>query len=265
MGPHHHDMTASYGFGLFPLPAYRAASRGDWRVRVHLRSLADGYLGTTAMENRAVLTRGRRVWMSTGLLEQESHAWHVHSARGVVVAAGLGLGMYAYAAAMKPEVERVIVGEVSEDIIALMQEAAGFEHWACRDKVTIIQSDTLSPGFADQVARCANGRRVDYLYADIWPNFPAAEAPAETARMVAALKPCAAGWWGQELSFGQHCRANHLAADEETLRAYFAAVGVPVPPLTAGYAAFCRTAMAAHGLGERKSLRQRMAMLFGRA
>ena len=39
--------------------------------------------------------------MSTGLMEQESHAYHVNAAGGVVVVAGLGLAMYAYAAAVK--------------------------------------------------------------------------------------------------------------------------------------------------------------------
>ena len=111
--PHHASLLATYGFGLFPLPSYRPVELGDWRVRLHLPSRGDGYLATQALESRAVLTRAGKVWMCTGLLEQESHAWHVHCARGTVVVAGLGLGMYAYAAAMKPEVERVIAGRGS--------------------------------------------------------------------------------------------------------------------------------------------------------
>ena len=47
-----------------------------------------------------------------------------------------------------------------------------------------------------------DARRPDYLFADIWHTCAAPKAPEETATMVAALKPKAAGWWGQELSFG---------------------------------------------------------------
>ncbi|HJW23454.1 MAG TPA: hypothetical protein VJ576_01040 [Rhodocyclaceae bacterium] len=263
--PQHHDaLTAAYGFGLFPLPAYRPARRGDWRVATHLPSIGDGYVSTAAVEARAVLSRGREVWMSTGLLEQESHAWHVHCARGVVVTAGLGLGMYAYAAAMKPEVDLVVAADISTDVIALMAEAAGFGHWPCRDKMRIVEADALGPAFPAAVAEATGGRPVDYFYADIWPAFPAAEAPAQTAEMVCALGPRAAGWWGQELSFAEHCRARHRPADEDGLRAYFTETGVPAPPFTAGYAAFCRDAMAAYGLGEGRPFWRRLRQLLNR-
>jgi hypothetical protein len=264
MPPHHDALTAAYGFGLFPLPAYRPASRGDWRIDTHMHSLADGYLSTTAIEARAVLTRGRDVWMSTGLLEQESHAWHVHCARGIVVTAGLGMGMYVYAAATKQCVDLVIAADISPDIIALMQQATGFDHWPCRDKVRIIEADALGFDFAARVAECTGGRPIDYLYTDIWPNFPAAEAPAQTAEMVRALRPKAAGWWGQELSFGQYCRRSGCPADEDGLRAYFTEISIPAPPFTPGYAAFCRDAMVGKGMGATKPFWRRLGSLLRR-
>lgn len=260
---HHETLMAAYGFGLFQLPTYRPASREGWRIGVHMPSLGDGYLGTTAIESRAVLTRGREVWMSTGLLEQESHAWHVHCARGVVVTAGLGMGMYAYAAAMKENVDLVIAADISADIIALMREASRFDHWPCRDKVRIIEADALSSDFPTRVAACSGGAPIDYLYADIWPNFPAAEAPAQTAEMARALHPKAAGWWGQELSFAQYCRASECPRNEESLCAYFAATGIPTPPMTPGYAAFCRDVMAAWGMGETQRFWRRLRKLVG--
>lgn len=260
--PQHHDaLTAAYGFGLFPLPAYRPASRGEWRISTHMPSLADGYLSTTAIEARAVLMRGREVWMSTGLLEQESHAWHVHCARGIVVTAGLGMGMYVYAAAMKQSVDLVIAADISPDIIALMQQATGFDHWRSRDKVRIIEADALGPDFAAKIAGCTGGQPIDYLYADIWPNFPAAEAPTQTAEMARALVPKAAGWWGQELSFAQYCRRSESPADEDSLRACFNETGIPAPAITPGYAAFCRDAMRAYGMGETKPLWRRLGNL----
>src|SRR5699024_10160230 len=118
-----------------PVPPYRPARQGDWKISIHSRGLGDGYLTRAVLEQRVVLTRGRRVWMSIGLLETESHAWHVHCAEGIVAVAGLGLGMYAYAAAMKPDVEMVIVAEISADIIELMKASTDFDSWSCRDKV----------------------------------------------------------------------------------------------------------------------------------
>lgn len=236
--PHHPELLAAYGFGLFPLPTYRPAELGDWRVRIHLPSRGDGYLATQALESRAVLTRAGKVWMSTGLLEQESHAWHVHCARGTVVVAGLGLGMYAYAAAMKPEVERVIVADLSPEIIALMRAATDFDRWPCRDKVTLLEADALSEDFARGVEDANDGRPIDYLYADIWPNFPADEAPAQTAAMVRRLQPKAAGWCGPGTGLGLRLRrARGAALDTAALEAWFAELSIPLPPVEAGYVA----------------------------
>lgn len=262
MQQRHDALTAAYGFGLFRVPAYRPASRGEWRVRTHMPSLGDGYLATHAIESRAVLTRGRDVWMSTGLLERESHAWHVHCARGVVVTAGLGIGMYAYAAAMKTSVDRVIAADISPDVIALMQQAAGFDRWPCSDKVKIIEADALGADVAARVAECTGGEAVDYFYADIWPNFPAAEAPAQTAAMARALRPRAAGWWGQELAFAEYCRRRPCHADEHSLHAYFAETGIPAPPITAGYAAFCRDVTIANDMSGTQPLWRRLANSF---
>lgn len=258
---HQDALTAKYGFGLFPLPAYRPVSQGDWRITTHMPTMADGYLPTTAIEAHAVLKRGRTVWMSTCLLEQESHSWHVHCAQGVVVVAGLGMGMYAYAVAMKPSVDLIIVADISPDIIELMKESTNFDHWPCREKVRIIEADALSPGFAAQVAGHAGGRQIDYFYADIWPNFPAAEAPAQTAKMAHALGPKAAGWWGQELSFGQYCQRTECAPDEASLRACFTELEIPMAPVTSGYVDFCRDAMSANGMGPRTSIWKRLGIL----
>ena len=257
--PHHASLLATYGFGLFPLPSYRPVELGDWRVRLHLPSRGDGYLATQALESRAVLTRAGKVWMCTGLLEQESHAWHVHCARGTVVVAGLGLGMYAYAAAMKPEVEHVIVADLSPEIIALMQASTDFERWPCREKLTLIEADALSEDFARRVAEACSGQTIDYLYADIWPNFPADEAPAQTAAMVRRLQPKAAGWWGQELALAYACRARGVPLDAAALAAWFAEQGVPLPPVSAGYVDFCRAVGAAYGCNRPPSPWARMS------
>ena len=118
-------MQAAYGFTLFPLPRYREARLGRWRVVRHLASLGDGYISGPVVEPaRYVLYHSRTAWMSTGLMEQESHALHVDQARGLVIAAGFGMGMFAFAACAKPEVERIIVAERTPEVVALMRQAA---------------------------------------------------------------------------------------------------------------------------------------------
>lgn len=240
----HRLMLERYGFGLFPLAAYRDVSVGGWRMVGYGAAPVEGYLSGLTMESRRhVLHQGRTAWMSTGLMEQESHAFHVHAARGTVVVAGLGMAMYAYAASLKPEVDRVVIVERSPEVIAIITEAAGLADWPESRKIRLIQADALSPDLAATVRAATEGQRPDYLYADIWAVCGAAEAPTDTATMVAHLDPVAAGWWGQELSLGQWCRAQGRLPDEPGLHAYARQAGVPIP-VTSGYARFCQDVIA---------------------
>jgi hypothetical protein len=233
----HARMQASYGFGLFALPRYREACLGDWRLVRHLASLGDGYASGPLVEPaRYVLYHSRTAWMSSGLMEQESHAFHVEEARGLVVAAGFGIGMFAYAACSKPEVERVVVVEKTPEVVALTRYAARVDEWPGRDKLTIVHADALGGDLARHMT--VEGRQPDYLFADIWHKCAAPNAPGETAAMVAALRPKAAGWWGQELSFGLWCRDRRRFPDLGALGEYAVAIGVPIP-VSPGYLAFC--------------------------
>jgi hypothetical protein len=239
-------MQTFYGFGLFALPHYRETRLDDWRLVRHLASLGDGYASGPVVERtRYVLYHGRTAWMSSGLMEQESHAFHVEQAKGLVVAAGLGIGMFAYAACAKREVERVVVVERAPEVIALTRRAAQMDDWLGRDKLTIVHADALASNLASLVP--VEGRRPDYFFADIWPTCAAPNAPAETATMVAALRPHAAGWWGQELSFGLWCMEHRRPPDETSLRDYIASLGVPIP-VSPGYLAFCADVIAANRL-----------------
>lgn len=238
-------MLARYGFGLFPIPRYRDASVGPWRVARYGRGPVEGYLPGMVLEpERHVLHHGRIAWMSTSLMELESHAFHVHQATGVVVVAGLGMAMYAHAASLRPEVLRVVVVERAAEVIAVAGAAAGMDYWPRRDKVVVVQADALGDELAERVLEATGGRRPDYLYADIWAELAAAQAPGDTAAMVRALQPEAAGWWGQELSFGRWCQERGQAMEPAALMAYAQEVGVPIPA-GAGYAAFCRDVAAA--------------------
>jgi hypothetical protein len=254
-------MLEAFGFGLFPLPAYRQTRHEEWQVVRHLASLADGYASGTGVEpERYVLYHGRTAWMSTGLMEQESHAWHVAQATGNVVAAGLGLGLYAFAASLKPEVERVVVVEREPAVIAVAAAAADIASWPGRHKLLLLEGDALAPETARAVMDAIGGRPPDYLYADIWPVCADARAPAETAAMVAALTPRAAGWWGQELAFVHWCRDQALDITPAAFARYAAETNVPVP-VSAGYVTFCAEVGLANGLppgAARRTIWQRL-------
>jgi hypothetical protein len=245
--PGRHDrMVAAFGFGLFALPRYAEVKGKGWHVRHHLPSMSEGYLSQSFIEgNRFVLYEGRRPWMSTGLFEVESHAWHVHAAHGLVVVAGLGMGMYAYAVSQKPEVSQVVIIERDPRVAEIIEEAAGFSQWPHRDKIQLLLADALDPDLAAKVALFTDGRAADYFYADIWPLTPDASAPLQMREMVQRLAPKSAGWWGQEFNFGQWCLASGTEPDEAALRGYLAEQGLDVP-VTAGYGAFCRALLAAN-------------------
>ena len=150
-------MLEAYGFGLFALPRYTEAkggARGEtWHLRHHLPSMSEGYLTQSFVEgNRFVLYEGRKPWMSTGLFEVESHAWHVQAAHGLVVVAGLGMGMYAYAVSQKPEVTQVVIIERDPRVAEVLEQAAAFSNWPGRAKIQLLLADALDEDLAAKVA-----------------------------------------------------------------------------------------------------------------
>jgi len=238
------EFREAYGFGIpVAMPAYGGASRGPWSLASRRGGVGEGYVSTNTVEAPYhVLRRDGVTWMSTAFLELESHAWHLHKARGLVAVAGLGMGLYACAAAARPEVDEVVVAEVDADVIALFGLTADHApEVAC--KVRIVHGDAAGPAFADALG----GRRPDYLYADIWPTYPDPDAPGWTRGLVEGLRPHEAGWWGQEAAFAHRCLDGGIDMDEAALGTFLNDVGVPCV-VTGGYAAFCRDVATAHGL-----------------
>jgi hypothetical protein len=239
-------MLARYGFGLFSLPRYAEAKGQGWHLRHHLPSMSEGYLTQSFVEgNRCVLYQGRIPWMSTGLFEVESHAWHVHNAHGTVVAAGLGMGMYAYAVARRPEVTRLVVIERDPRVVEVLEAAAGLSSWPDRGKISILLADALDEDLAAKVAEQTGGAEIDSFYADIWPVTPDDTAPDQAKAMVERLKPKTAGWWGQEFNLGRWCLTNGRELDQAAMADYFAEMSMPVP-MTEGYLLFCQDLLAAN-------------------
>ncbi len=247
------DMRESYGFGLpLAIPRYRSGARGAWRVTARQGGVGrpgDSYLSEDSIEpDHHVLWREDVAWMSTGLLELQSHAWHVSQSRGTVVAAGLGLGMFAAAAAAKPEVTRVIVAECDPDVIALHAEIGGLDGPGS-EKIEILRCDAASRGFVEAVGLRLAGAEIGYAYADIWPTYPDPDAPRWTREWVGRLGAGRSGYWGQEVEVAQR---SWNAGDRLTLssaRRILAEIGVRCD-LDDGALEFLRDVASAHGVSE---------------
>lgn len=236
-------MQEAYGFGLFAPPRYRDARIGNWEVARYGPAWVEGYCSGSRREPfRHVLRQGRTPWMSSSRFELESQCWHLACAQGTVVVLGLGLGLFVHAAAAKPEIERLIVVERAPEVVALLRAAADFDAWPGQAKIALIEADALADDLPARVAT-AGGVQVDYLYADIWPRCPAAEAPATTARIATALGAKAAGFWSQEVSLALWLREQGRVADIAGVRAFFQDCGLAAP-ITEGYARFCADVMA---------------------
>lgn len=234
------EYERTYGFGLpWAIPNYQPSDVGAWSLRSRRGGIYESYLAETCVEKpHDVLCHNGDAWMSTSMLEIESHAWHLHCSKGNVLIAGLGMGMFLHAVAAKPDVDHVVVLELDAEVIELFKKTTDFDNWPFRNKITIINSNALCPYASDTVKMAFSDERPDYLYVDIWPVFPAVEAPSDTRAMIAIHDPLSAGWWGQEVEYGLWIEAGNRQIDADDLQAFFAHQGLNVP-LTTGYVKFC--------------------------
>lgn len=100
------------------------------------------------------------VIMSTTPMELDSHVIVIKKATGRVGVAGLGLGYYIQSILNKENVTHIDVYEINKNSIELYNRL--FEH---NDKVTIIEQDI----------RTVEGKKYDFFYCDIYPDFPGEE------------------------------------------------------------------------------------------
>ena len=97
----------------------------------------------------------RGIVMSDTPAEQRDHAWFIRAAKGHVLINGLGIGMCLNAALAKPDVERVTVVEIDQDVISLVAPVYA------DDRVTIVNESAFdySP---------PKGERYGAVWHDIW-------------------------------------------------------------------------------------------------
>ncbi len=156
----------------------------DGRILPQIGFFEEEYFFPTVMEDG-------RIWMSVAPQEILTIEPAVLRAHGKVLTYGLGLGYFAYMAAIKPEVESVTIVDCNSDIISLFEghvlpqfgsgkklgndrdalnaknisskKASDTQTLDCADKITIINSDAFE--YADH--QMQNGQ-FDFVYGDIW-------------------------------------------------------------------------------------------------
>jgi len=149
-----------------------AGKSGDWEIKkfsikkedvwlFNLRLIRDDEAHRQIPEGdyTQLVYDNKEVVMSDTPAEKYDHKRFVRKSTGKVLLAGLGLGMVLNAVALKPEVTKVTVIELSSDVINLC-----WDHYKKKfgDKIELIQSDILEwkPPKGDKIWDCA--------WFDIW-------------------------------------------------------------------------------------------------
>jgi hypothetical protein len=103
------------------------------------------------------LTYQGRVIMSDTPSEIRDHLWFINKANGNVLLNGLGLGVALQAVLQNEDVNKVVVNEISEDVIKLVSPS--------------FKSDRLIINNIDAFKYKPNGMRFDYIWHDIWADI----------------------------------------------------------------------------------------------
>ena len=113
------------------------------------------------------ITKGGREWMTVTPNEIRTMQTAVDAARGNVLVYGLGLGYFAYMAAIKDEVETLTVVDVDESVIELFKKHIWpqFPDAASR-KIVVLQQDAFAN--AEQSHFLRYGRPYDLVFTDLW-------------------------------------------------------------------------------------------------
>lgn len=151
------------------IPASKSGSFRVVKLTISEKEAADSNILTvTTTEDHRTILPGRYTalietggpsWMSDVSSELEESLIFWCHARGNVLINGLGLGVIARAVLLKPDVERVIINELSLDVINLIAPHLEKEFG---DKVRINNEDAFHYK--------PNGDRFDAVWHDIWPE-----------------------------------------------------------------------------------------------
>lgn len=103
-----------------------------------------------------VLKENKEIWMSNTLMEVKTHQEAISRARGNILVAGLGLGMFLTAIKDKKEVNKITVIEKSKEVIELVGK------YYQDKKIKIVNTD---------IFQYKTKEKFDFIWLDIWADI----------------------------------------------------------------------------------------------
>ena len=161
---------------------YRAVICDELEIKDDLTEIPHLGFFTERFEFPAVLEGGNE-WMTLTPVDMDTCEDAIKAARGKVVTFGLGLGYYAYMAALKDEVESVTVIEKSPDVIKLFDRYI-FPYFPKKDKVRVINADAF-----EYARNIMPSEDYDYAFVDIWRDGSDGAVAYEKMKPLEALSP----------------------------------------------------------------------------
>ncbi len=192
---------------------YRPMQHGSWRLaNVPLIACQGYWSGLQLVEGLPLLQRGTRTWMSLTPMEIESQRIGVDLAHGHVAVFGLGMGWSAAMSALRPQVDRVTVVEMDDEVLAMHRDLDLFARLpgGVGEKVAIVRGDALE---------WRPDAPVDLLMPDIWLDILSWDRPGEVREMQDNVGADGVYFWGQELELARHAVAAGRALDDAGLAA----------------------------------------------
>ena len=216
---------------------YTPMMSGAWTLTQVPFSICMGYwTGLQQVYRMPILMRRQNVWMSLSPMETESQQIGVDLAKGHVAIIGLGMGWVAGMTAMQPDVGRVTVVEMDEDVLAMHRQLQLFERLpeGIGAKIEIVEADALE---------WKPDSHVDLLMPDIWLDMVSWERPEEVREMQDNVRADSVYFWGQELELARHLVRDGRPIDDAGIAETAARWDLPLIGLdTPDYAARTHTA-----------------------
>ena len=141
----------------------------DWYHIVHHGILPGKYVSLNSKNNTFF---ENTCMMSDTPMERFTNQDFINMAEDRVLIAGLGIGMVPVTLAQKDEIKHITVIEIDSEIIELVEPLIR-KYVPNHEKIEIIQAD------AYEFPKTYTGKKYDYLWLDIWPEFPNTEADVE--------------------------------------------------------------------------------------
>ena len=165
-------------------------------------------------------------WMAIKPNEIETMRAPIARASGHVLAAGLGLGYFAYMAACKESVKSVTVVERDPSVISLFDTEL-LPQFSCREKIRILQADALDY-FENELPK----QHFDYIFADLWHDASDGLPLYASLRRIEDAQGASFDYWIEDMLLS-HLRAELFCKLEDAWRTGGEKDGIHLSDMTA--------------------------------